>query len=102
MNKMVDNLISDEKLNRYFFLTKSALDKLKLAVPKKTHLHNAAKDCLDMATRYFNDAEHFRKEGKYVESFAALNYSHGWLHCSARLGLFDVEYDDFLFTVDKD
>jgi hypothetical protein len=53
-----------------------------------------------MATRYYNDAEHFRQKGDIVTAFAALNYAHGWLDAGARLGLFDVDHDDTLFTVD--
>lgn len=100
MSEKIDNIISEEKLDRYIFLTSSAMEKLKITLPKKTHLQKAAKDYLDMANRYYNDALHFKKIGKYVECFAALNYSHGWLDAGARMGLFDVEYDDFLFTVD--
>jgi hypothetical protein len=35
-----------------------------------------------------------------VNAFAALNYAHGWLDAGARLGLFDVDHDSTLFTVD--
>ena len=59
-----------------------------------------AKDFLDMAQRYFSDARHFEKNGQIVTAFAALNYAHGWLDAGARLGLFDVDHDSELFTVD--
>jgi hypothetical protein len=58
-----------------------------------------AEDALDMAERYYSDAQHFRKKGDIVTAFAALNYAHGWLDCGARLGLFKVK-DSRLFTVD--
>ena len=35
----------------------------------------------------------------FLNSFAALNYAHGWLDCGASLGVFDV-HDSTLFTVD--
>jgi len=53
-----------------------------------------------MAKRYYSDAKHFRDKGDYVTAFAALNYAHGWLDAGARIGLFDVDHDSELFTVD--
>jgi|TARA_B100001971_G_C18172679_1_gene528113 hypothetical protein len=55
---------------------------------------------LDMASRYYSDAQHFADKGDKVNAFAALNYAHGWLDAGARLGLFDVDGDNVLFTVD--
>jgi hypothetical protein len=52
-----------------------------------------------MAVSYFEDAEHFKQKGDYVNAFACVNYAHGWLDCGARLGLFDVGEDDKLFTL---
>jgi len=98
--KKILNTITDEKLDKYFDVTGRALKKLKLCCPKNTHLDKIAKDYLDMAERYYEDAKHFRKNGDYINAFAALNYSHGWLDAGARLGVFDVEHDSVLFTVD--
>ena len=53
-----------------------------------------------MVSRYLSDAKHFSDKGEKVTAFAALNYSHGWLDAGARLGIFDVEHDSVLFTVD--
>ena len=53
-----------------------------------------------MADRYFKDAKHFKKKGDYITAFAALNYAHGWLDAGARMGLFDVDHNSKLFTVD--
>ena len=49
--------ISEKKLEKYFSITEKALKTAKMAVPKRTHLHEAAKDFLDMAKRYFRDAK---------------------------------------------
>ena len=92
--------ITPEKLAKYFDVTSRALKKIKIAKEKKISWNAAAKDFLDMAQRYFDDAKHFEKEGDVVTAFAALNYAHGWLDAGARLGLFDVEHDNKLFTVD--
>ncbi|MBL7050795.1 DUF357 domain-containing protein [Candidatus Woesearchaeota archaeon] len=92
--------ITDEKLRKYFSVTRKALDVLKISAPKKTPLNDIAKDFLEMAVNYFKDAAHFKEKGEYVNAFAALNYAHGWLDAGARLGLFDVNHDNKLFTVD--
>ncbi len=94
------NEITEEKLNKYFDVTGRALKKLKLVSPKKTHLDKVSVDFLNMAQTYFDDAGHFREKEDWVNAFAALNYAHGWLDAGARLGLWDVEHDSVLFTVD--
>jgi len=95
-----EDKITKAKLDRYFSVTQRALKKAKICVPERTHLHNIAQDYKGMAQNYFNDAEHFLAKGDYVNAFAALNYSHGWLDAGARLGVFDVKHDSKLFTVD--
>lgn len=94
------NIITKEKLGKYFDVTGRALNKLKLVSPEKTHLDTVAKDFLNMATCYFEDAKHFHENDDWVNAFAALNYAHGWLDAGARLGLWDVDHDSVLFTVD--
>ena len=89
------NQITDEKLEKYFEITKQALDKAKAA--EKTDPR--ADDFLDMAERYYNDALHFKEKGEIVNAFAALNYAHGWLDAGARAGFYKVN-DSRLFTVD--
>jgi hypothetical protein len=90
--------ITDAKLERYFDLTDRALKKVKIKPPQGWEAK--AKDMLDMAQRYFSDAKHFKEKGDIVNAFACLNYAHGWLDAGARLGLFDVDHDDTLFTVE--
>ena len=97
---MKRNNITTEKLDKYFDVTGRALKKVKVAGQKEIDWKNSAKDFLDMAQRYYSDAQHFRDNGDIVTAFAALNYAHGWLDAGARLGLFDVDHDSKLFTVD--
>ncbi|MFO8015913.1 MAG: DUF357 domain-containing protein [Candidatus Woesearchaeota archaeon] len=100
MDRMMDR-ITDEKLDRYFDVTGRALRKVKIAENSDIrHSADKAGDFLDMAKRYYDDAEHFREKGDKVNAFACLNYAHGWLDAGARLGLFDVGGDSELFTVD--
>ncbi len=96
----MNNQITSEKLAKYFSITKEALEKVKDALDQERLTQ--AEDFLDMASRYFQDAEHFFKEKEdYVLAFAALNYAHGWLDAGARIGLFKVN-DSRLFTVDDE
>lgn len=92
--------ISEAKIKKYLEVTSKALKKITISVPEQTHLYRQAEDMLDMATRYYHDAEHFFTKGDYINAFAAINYAHGWLDAGARLGLFDVGHDSKLFTVD--
>jgi len=91
------NVITNEKLDKYFLITKKAIDKAKTVINSEEK--EKAEDFLDMATRYYDDAQFFRKKGNIVNAFAAVNYSHGWLDAGARIGLFKVK-DSHLFTVD--
>lgn len=90
--------VTEEKLTKYFAITKEALEMAKAA--EKGDEEHAA-DFLDMAGRYYSDAEHFKEKGEWVIAFAALNYAHGWLDAGARIGLFKV-HDSRLFTVDDE
>ena len=94
------NIITKSKLEKYFSVTERALKKVKIVRKGQIDFEKSAKDFLDMAQRYFDDAKHFEKKGDIVTAFAALNYAHGWLDAGARLGLFDVGHDSELFTVD--
>ncbi len=97
---MAADIVTDEKLDKYFTVTGKALKKVKIAKEKEIKWKEAAHDFLDMAQRYYNDAKYFRQKGDIVTAFAALNYAHGWLDAGARLGLFDVDNKENLFTVD--
>ena len=92
--------ITDKKLDKYFDVTGRALKKVKIVSKGSINFKDTAEDFFDMASRYYKDAEFFRKKGDIVNAFAALNYAHGWLDAGARIGLFDVDHDNVLFTVD--
>jgi hypothetical protein len=96
---MVNSEISKERLTKYLHKTEAALGKIKISAPDRSHSKKIAEDFLTMAKSYYTDAEHFFEKGEYVDSFACVNYAHGWLDCGARLGLFDVGLDDILFTL---
>src|SRR5690606_24320088 len=98
---MTNNEITQEKLDNYFDVTGRALKKVKLQSSASINVKSAAEDFFDMASRYYADAQHFSSKGEWVLAFAALNYAHGWLDAGARIGLFDVDGDNVLFTVDE-
>jgi hypothetical protein len=91
--------MTEERVERYLGITAAALEKLRIAMPERSFGRKLAEDFLNMATSYYNDAKHFRDEGDFLNAFAAVNYAHGWLDCGARIGLFDVDKDDQLFTL---
>ena len=91
--------ITDEILDHYFEITNEARKKVKIAIPKNSHLYTIAEDFLKMADSYINDSAYFRREGDYVRAYGAIYYAHAWLDAGARLGLFDVGEDHDLFTL---
>jgi len=96
----MNQTITKDKLDKYFSITKEAIEKAKNALDDSRL--KEAEDFLDMATRYYEDAKYFLNEKEdWVLAFAALNYAHGWLDAGARIGLFKVD-DSRLFTVDGD
>lgn len=83
----------------YLERTGQALEKLRVSAPPRSHLEEIASDFLEMAEAYHSDGWHFFKEGDLVSAFACVSYAHGWLDAGARLGLWDVDEDDQLFTL---
>lgn len=93
------NLITPERMAKYLATTQQALDKVRIVAPAKSFTARIAENFLDMAKRYYADAQHFHAKGDEVNAFATVNYAHGWLDAGARLGVFDVGQDDTLFTL---
>ena len=92
--------ISKQKLDKYFFYTKTALNKITPVKKHSLNIKKATELILDTAQRYYSDAEHFHKKGDDVTAFAALNYAHGWIDAGVRLGLFTPQKDTVLFDVE--
>jgi len=90
------NKITKQKLEKYFRLTSKALKMGKENIANEKE--NEARAIIEMVSNYLSDANHFYNQGDFVNSFAALNYSHGWLDAGVRLGIFDVK-DNKLFTI---
>lgn len=82
----------NRKFGHYVDITGKALKEVKSGDFGDTPLDlaRAAKDFLDMAQRYYEDAKYFEQKGDILTAFAAINYSHAFLDAGARLGLFKV------------
>lgn len=91
-----EDKITQEKLKKYFQITEEALAKAEKAIIKGKE--KQADEIITMVENYLKDARYFKEQGNYVNSFAALNYAHGWLDSGARLGIFNVK-DNRLFTI---
>jgi len=92
----MENMITKEKLSKYFNLTETALLEVKKNIIKGKE--KEAEEIIEMVENYVSDAHHFEDNKNLVNAFAALNYAHGWLDSGVRLKVFDVN-DDKLFTV---
>lgn len=90
------NRITKEKLEKYFSVTEKAFKIVKGSIIKGKE--KQAKEILEMVSNYISDAKHFEKKKDFVNSFAALNYAHGWIDSGVRLDIFDVA-DNKLFTI---
>lgn len=92
----MENMITKEKVDKYRNLTQNALKVAKGSVI--VGKEKEAKEIIEMVENYLSDSVYFEKSGDLVNSFAALNYAHGWIDSGARLGIFNVK-DDKLFTI---
>jgi len=88
--------ITMEKIRKYRQLTEKALKIARKNIVREKE--KEAKEITEMVSNYLSDSEYFEKKEDYVSAFAAINYSHGWLDCGARLKIFNVK-DKKLFTV---
>ena len=85
-------------LEKYFRLTREALERVRPAVPQRSFLAGASDDFLSMARAYLSDAEHFERSGDRDRALAAVSYAHGWIDAGVRLGILDGGDDDVRFT----
>ncbi len=93
---MKKDKISEEKIDKYYNLTSNALEIVKKSLKKSRE--KEAHEIIIMVECYLSDSVHFKEKNDYVNSFACLNYAHGWLDAGARLRIFNVK-DKKLFTV---
>lgn len=87
------------KTDRYEELLAEAIRTAEPAPAEGTPLGDATTDFAEMAAAYLEDGRHYKAEGDRVTALASFAYGHAWLDAGARLGLFDVPGDGYLFTV---
>ncbi len=87
-----------EKVEKYIELEKTALEKITISLSVESQLYSMANDHMEMVVNYYNDAKYFYSKNDYINAFAALNYSYGWIDSAVRIGLFDGKSDYKLFT----
>jgi len=92
----MQNKILLNKLNKYFRITSKALFIAKKNIIKGKE--SEAKEIIEMVTNYLSDAKHFQSKKDFVNSFAAINYAHGWLDAGVRLNVFNTK-NNRLFTI---
>lgn len=92
----METQVTAEKIEKYRKISEKALELAGKAIAKGREIE--AREILTMARAYLSDSAHFQKQGNLVNSFAAINYAHGWLDSGARLGIFSVK-DRKLFTI---
>ena len=85
----MQNKVTKQKLEEYFKLTSSALEKVKKNVAKEKSAD--AKEIIEMVSNYLSDANYFKKKNNFVNAYAAINYAHGWLDSGVRLKIFKVK-----------
>ena len=95
----VSAVITDERMAKYLDITTRARKKVVIAPPVRSFDRKLALDFLERSDSFFRTAVGYRNDGDYLRAFAAVNYSHAWLDGAARMGLFDVDGDDVLFTL---
>ena len=88
--------VTKSKLEKYYKITSKALSIAEKSIAKNKD--KEAKEIITMVTAYLSDSKHFEEKKDYVNSFACLNYAHGWIDAGARLKIFNVN-DSNLFTV---
>ena len=90
------NLVCKARIDNYRKISEKALKLAKSSISKGKE--KEAQEIITMVECYLSDSKHFEKQGHLVNSFACINYAHGWLDSGARLGIFNVK-DRKLFTI---
>lgn len=89
------------RVEKYIQIEEEALSKLRTVSPQNSFAGTMAENFMEMINSYFSDAKHFYSKGDYLNAFAALNYSYGWIDSGIRIGIFDGGEDHRLFTLLK-
>ncbi len=92
----MNNIITKTKIEIYHQISLKALEISKKSVVEGKN--NEAQSIFIIVECYLKDSVYFKNKKDYINSFACLNYAHGWLDCGARLKIYKVN-DNNLFSV---
>ncbi len=92
----MENRITPSQVDNYRKISEKALKLAQQNIARGKE--QEASEIIKIAECYLSDSKHFEKQGNLVNSFAAINYAHGWLDSGARLKIFNVK-DNKLFTI---
>jgi len=85
--------ITQKKLEKYLATTEKALKGVEIAKDRDPSDQKTAEEFIDMAKRYYSDADFYKNKGDFVTAFAAVNYAHAWIDAGVRAGFLIAEED---------
>lgn len=91
--------ITDEKINHYMTVTRRAMIKMKDTCPVRTLAIVIAARFSEVIDECYAESSELYANKEYRRAFATVNYTHAWIDAAARIGLYDVDGDDQLFTL---
>ncbi|MFW5846712.1 MAG: DUF357 domain-containing protein [Nanoarchaeota archaeon] len=93
---MEKNKITRKDIEKYYQTTSKAFEIVKKNISKGKN--KQSREIINMVENYLKDSIYFKNKGDLINSFGAIYYSHGWIDCGVRLGIFNVS-DNKLFTI---
>ena len=94
-----NNIVSEERLDRYLALTSRARAKSSPLVAADSDAGHQLAMLMRMADDYSSDARFFCEKNDLIRAFGAINYAHAWIDAAVKLELLDGHGDDDLFTL---
>ena len=92
-------VVTDAKIERYLDISKRAMDKISPVSPARSFNKRLTESFSETIDTRYAEAVKLKESGDNTSAFATVNYAHGWIDCGARIGIFDVNGDDQLFTL---
>ena len=89
----------ESRVEKYIKIEEEALKKISIIAPRDSYSEIMGRDAMEMITSYFSDAKYFYAKKDFINAFAAINYSYGWIDSMIRFGIFDGDSDHRLFTL---
>lgn len=81
----------ETKTESYGDQLSEACNQVELVADENTPIANAGEQCLEMATAYLQDGNHFQSEGDLPNALASYAYGYGWLDAAVRIGVLEIK-----------